>query len=127
MSFLACKGLSHQLILSWLLVRGYMRQVGRLAGKLNPTQMLFWSRTKPKEELYDLEKDPYEVNNLAGSPEHETTLKEMRAALDKWMADTKDLGGVPEQELIKRGLVRDVLSTEYEARLKLHPKTSPVP
>lgn len=97
------------------------------AGKLDKTQMLFWSRTKPKEELYDLEKDPFEVNNLADSPRHEETLKEMRAALDKWIADTKDLGGVPERELIKRGLVRDVLRTEYEARLKLHPKSSPVP
>jgi uncharacterized sulfatase len=97
------------------------------AGKLNRTQMLFFARTKPKEELYDLERDPYEVNNLAGSPEHEATLKGMRAALDKWMADTKDLGGVPETELIQRGLVRDVLSTEYEARIKLHPKTPPVP
>jgi hypothetical protein len=40
---------------------------------------------------------------------------------------TKDLGGVPEKELIARGLVRDVLSTEYDARVKLHPKTPPVP
>ena len=37
------------------------------------------------------------------------------------------LGEVPEKELIKRGLVRDVLSTEYDARVKLHPKTPPVP
>jgi hypothetical protein len=34
---------------------------------------------------------------------------------------------VPEKELIKRGLVKDVLSTEYDARVKLHPKTPPVP
>jgi N-sulfoglucosamine sulfohydrolase len=97
------------------------------AGKLNRTQMLFWSRTKPEEELYDLEADPYEVKNLAGSQEHAAVLKEMRAALDKWMADTKDLGEVPERELIQRGLVRDLLSTEYVERIKLHPKTPPVP
>lgn len=96
-------------------------------GKLNPTQMLFWSRTKPKEELYDLEADPYEVKNLAASPEHAAVLTEMRAALDKWIVDTKDLGEVPETELIKRGLVRDLLTKEYADRVKLHPKTSPVP
>jgi hypothetical protein len=81
----------------------------------------------PEEELYDLERDPHEVNNLAGSPEHQEVLKEMRAALDKWIVDTKDLGEVPEKELIRRGLVRDVLSAEYDERVKLHPKTPPVP
>jgi uncharacterized sulfatase len=96
-------------------------------GKLNPVQMQWWARTKPKEELYDLRSDPYEVKNLAGSPEHEGTLKEMRAALEKWIKDTKDLGEVPEQELIDRGLVRDLLNNEYAERLKKHPKTPPVP
>jgi N-sulfoglucosamine sulfohydrolase len=106
-----------------------MREWRRLAfeGKLNRTQMLFMSRTKPAEELYDLEKDPYEVRNLAPSPEHAATLKEMREALDKWIVDTRDLGEVPEKELVRRGLVKDVLSTEYEARIRLHPPTPPVP
>lgn len=108
-----------------------MREWRRLAfeGKLNATQMLFMSRTKPKEELYDLENDPFEINNLASaeSAEIQTIRKEMAAALDRWIIDTKDLGEVPERELIKRGLVRDVLSSEYEARVKLHPKGPPVP
>jgi hypothetical protein len=108
-----------------------MKDWRRLAfeGKLNDTQKLFWSRTKPKEELYDLEKDPYEVNNLASaeSVEIQKIRKEMSDALDKWIKDTKDLGEVPEKELIKRGVVKDVLSTEYDARVKLHPKEPPVP
>ncbi len=106
-----------------------MRDWRRLAfeGKLNPTQRLFMRRTKPPEELYDLETDPYEIRNLADSPQHQDILKQMRAALDDWMQRTNDLGAVPEQELIRRGIVRDLLSTEYEARRKLHPKTPPVP
>jgi N-sulfoglucosamine sulfohydrolase len=98
-------------------------------GKLNDTQKLFWTRTKPKEELYDLERDPYEINNLANaeSAEIQKVRKEMSDALDKWIKDTKDLGEVPEKELIKRGLVKDVLTTEYDARVKLHPTTPPVP
>ena len=39
----------------------------------------------------------------------------MRAALDQWIVETKDLGAIPETELIKRGVVRDVLK-EYEQR-----------
>jgi uncharacterized sulfatase len=97
------------------------------AGQLNDTQKMWFARTKPAEELYDTQADPHEVKNLAADPAHAATLAGLRAALDKWMTDTNDLGGVPERELIRRGLVRDVLSAEYEARVKLHPKTSPVP
>jgi N-sulfoglucosamine sulfohydrolase len=96
-------------------------------GKLNDVQMAFFARTKPKEELYDLTTDPHETKNLASNPEFEKVLVEHRTALDKWMVDTKDLGAIPEKELIARGLVKDMLSSEYESRVKLHPKTSPVP
>jgi len=106
-----------------------MRDWRRLAfdGKLNATQMRFFARTKPPEELYDTRTDPHEVTNLAADPAHADTLRTMRAALDRWMTDTKDLGATPERDLTAKGLVRDVLSTEYEARLKLHPKGPPVP
>ena len=98
-------------------------------GKLNDVQKAFFARTKPKEELYDLDDDPHETNNLIGAESAliQKVANEHRAALEKWIKDTKDLGEVPEKELIQRGLVKDVLSTEYDARVKLHPKTSPVP
>jgi len=44
-----------------------------------------------------------------------------------WIVDTKGLGAMPEKQLIPRGVVRDVLARDYEARVKLHPKTPPVP
>lgn len=93
-------------------------------GKLNDVQKLWFAPTKPKEELYDTQADPHEVKNLASAPEHQEKLQELRAVLDKWIVDTKDLGAVPETELIKKGLVVDRLSTEYAARLKSHPKGS---
>jgi uncharacterized sulfatase len=108
-----------------------MKDWRRLAfeGKLNPVQMQFFVRTKPKEELYDLDNDQYEVNNLAESKsaEIQKIKKEMSAALDKWIVETKDLGEFTEQELIDRGIVRDLLNKEYAERRKLHPKTPPVP
>jgi uncharacterized sulfatase len=84
-------------------------------GKLNEIQSLFFAPTKAEEELYDTQSDPHEVHNLAGSPEHAARQQELRAALDDWIEKTGDLGGVPEEELIRRGIVEDVQST-YESR-----------
>ncbi len=84
-------------------------------GKLNAAQKLFFAPTKPKEELYDCDKDPHEINNLASNPKYAKKLNELRGALDKWIEQTHDLGAVPETELIKRGVVEDRLK-EYEVR-----------
>jgi hypothetical protein len=89
--------------------------------------MLFFARTKPPEELYDTRTDPHEIRNLAADAAHGDTLRTMRGALDKWMTDMKDLGATPEKELIAKGLVRDLLTKEYDERVKLHPKAPPVP
>ncbi|HEY6167708.1 MAG TPA: sulfatase [Verrucomicrobiae bacterium] len=52
----------------------------------------------PGEELYDIESDPHEIRNLAGStkPEHREALLRLRAALDTWIAETGDRGAVAE-------------------------------
>ena len=89
--------------------------------KLTGPQKLFFAKTKPPEELYDLEADPHEIHNLAATPEHATKLSELRAALEIWITDTKDLGAVPEKELIARSLVADKLA-EYAKRVKPLPK-----
>lgn len=47
---------------------------------------------RPKEELYDLEADPFELNNLADLPEHQKRLETMRADLQAWMDETADPG-----------------------------------
>jgi len=65
-------------------------------GKLSPAQALFMADRKPDEELYDILADPYEVKNLAGDPEHQAVLDELRQTLDKWIADTGDMGALPE-------------------------------
>ncbi|MHC4666002.1 MAG: sulfatase family protein [Planctomycetota bacterium] len=71
-------------------------------GKLTGPQKLFFEHPKPSEELYDLTADPYEVNNLADSPDHKIILERMRAALQNWIKQTGDLGGLDEDELIER-------------------------
>jgi len=47
---------------------------------------------RPAEELYDLEYDPYELNNLADSQEHKEILDSLRTALDDWMRQQGDRG-----------------------------------
>ena len=66
------------------------------AGRLNETQELLFAPTRPKEELYDLTKDPFEVRNLAGDPRHEAQLMKLRERLDDWIRRTKDRGPEPE-------------------------------
>ncbi len=68
------------------------------AGKLNEAQAKFW-KTKPVEELFDLESDPSEVVNLAGRREHASRVETMRTAVQDWMVQTLDLGLLPEAEM----------------------------
>ena len=72
------------------------------AGKLNTAQGRFWE-TKPAEELYDLQADPDEVNNLAGSKKHADILRRLRAAQQAKALEIRDLGFLPEGEIHSRG------------------------
>jgi arylsulfatase A-like enzyme len=67
-------------------------------GKLTPVQALFMAPRKPDEELYDIQKDPYEIHNLANSPKYQQTLEKMRRILEKWIEDTSDMGRFPEKK-----------------------------
>ncbi len=71
-------------------------------GTLNDVQSQFF-RKKPAETLYDLEKDPHEVNNLAGEPAHQATLVQMRNSLVESMVALADLGMFPESFLAEEG------------------------
>ena len=66
------------------------------AGKLSELQSQFYQPTRPKEELYDVENDPFEINNLAANSDYQGKLKEMRTALYSWMKETNDPGLIPE-------------------------------
>ncbi len=51
---------------------------------------------KPAEELYDIKADPFNVNNLAGNPEYEEVMNEMRNQNQKWIHEIRDAGFLPE-------------------------------
>jgi hypothetical protein len=46
----------------------------------------------PAEELYDLQNDPHEIDNLATSSRHATVLNRLRSVLEKWIEETGDQG-----------------------------------
>lgn len=72
-----------------------------LNGDCNETQSVFWN-TKPAEELYDTENDPWEVNNLAENPDYKEVLERMRAANKDWVTKIKDTGFIPEADRVER-------------------------
>ena len=45
---------------------------------------------RPREELYDIEKDPHEAKNLAGNVKYAETLADLRKRLRDWQEKTKD-------------------------------------
>ncbi|HNR32505.1 MAG TPA: sulfatase, partial [Candidatus Hydrogenedentes bacterium] len=85
-----------------------MQEWRRLAaeGALQGAPALFMRARKPLEELYDLENDPFELDNLAEAPEHRETLERMRARLESWVLETRDLGFLPEADMHARAAGR---------------------
>jgi len=64
-------------------------------GRLNEVQSRFF-RTKPVEELFDCQKDPDNIYNLAEKKEFSEVLKRMKTANEEWLINTKDAGFIPE-------------------------------
>jgi N-sulfoglucosamine sulfohydrolase len=65
---------------------------GKLPAKLS---RIYFSPTRPIFELYDLERDPAEMENLAGRAEVAAVEKELKAALQEWMILERDFVPLP--------------------------------
>ncbi len=67
-------------------------------GKLNEQQARFFGKERPAEELYNLNEDPYELNNLASDANYTEILAANAAILDEWITETDDKGQYSEKE-----------------------------
>ena len=65
-------------------------------GKLTAYQEKHWFGVRPVEELYDLKKDPHQMNNLALNSDYAKVLKEHNTVLENWIVNTGDKGQNPE-------------------------------
>jgi N-sulfoglucosamine sulfohydrolase len=92
-------------------------------GKLTADQARFMAPYRPAEELYDLQNDPHELSNLVAAPEYQNTVQELRAALNRWVEDTRDQGEVPEDPRIAAGqfLTQHLPSTLGAMRRRMLP------
>ena len=70
--------------------------------KLVGDSKYIFMQTKEEEELYDLNNDPYEINNLADNPNYSNKLIELRNALTNWQIDINDKGFINETDLIEQ-------------------------
>lgn len=72
-----------------------LMQVMYKKGELTKEQAVFLSDSRPKEELYDIQKDPYCLNNLASDISFENELLMMRNLMADWL-ERYDLATYPE-------------------------------
>lgn len=62
----------------------------------------YYGTRRPQEELYDLEKDPLERNNLIGDPVYAGVAEQLRAQVQGYMVETNDpllYGDIPPTKL----------------------------
>lgn len=88
------------------------------AGKLSATerQML---EPRPAEYLYDMEKDPWEINNLAEDPAYAKMLRRFRKVQAKEILQHKDVLFLPEYEIAQ--ISKTTTPYQYRAQLDLKP------
>ncbi len=70
-------------------------------GKLNKIQELWFTPLNGDEELYNLQNDPYEINNLANNKDSKQTLERFRNVYREWRKNVSDRCKNPESEMLE--------------------------
>jgi len=68
-----------------------------LRGELTPAQAAFYAPRKPEVELFDLKKDPHEINNVADDPAYADKKNELLTALNDWRENVIHDQGVSDE------------------------------
>ena len=68
---------------------------------LSMEQKLWFQTPKSFEEFYNLENDPFELNNLINDMKYLNEVNNLRNQLDNWIDRINDPINIPEKELVK--------------------------
>jgi len=71
-------------------------------GKLTGPQKSWMAYSRPPEELYDVNADPFQINNLADDPKLKQILDALRDRHRQWTLETGDMGHLNESEMIEQ-------------------------
>ena len=72
------------------------------SGALTGPTARYFETSKPSEELYNVNDDPYNLKNLANDPRYTDKLMEMSGALEDWLVQVGDKGIEPEKDLLNK-------------------------
>ena len=95
--FKLIRNLNHESEFSNVLIKGngssyWGSWVRDSATDINAERLVNRYVNRPAIELYDLDQDPYELQNLAGLPEYRKISRRLDARLKQWMAEQGDHG-----------------------------------
>ncbi|AIZ41827.1 sulfatase family protein [Cellulophaga baltica] len=76
-------------------------------GQLNEIQASFF-KPKAPEEVYDVEKDPFETNNLAYDAAYHKELLKLRKSLNSWIKSMPDLSFYPEHLIMEKAFINPI-------------------
>ncbi len=76
--------------------------------------------SRPKEELYDLDTDPWEINNLADNPKFADVKAKLSKELTAWQERIDDKGRTPEDTSI-HAQFEEQMKRAYEKRIRNRP------
>ena len=57
---------------------------------LSGAQQSVFLQPRPREQLFNLDLDPMEVNDLAQDPDHQKVVDQLRGVMDQWIEETGD-------------------------------------
>ncbi|MCX6866257.1 MAG: sulfatase-like hydrolase/transferase [Verrucomicrobia bacterium] len=95
-----------------------LAQAGKLAASIRPS--CFFHMSKPVEELYDMQTDPWQLHNLAADQQHQATRERLRVECERWMMENRDLGLLSQYELYTRS------TKDSPLEMGMDPKRNPL-
>ena len=73
----------------------------KATNQLNAEQ-LRWFQAPGKERLFDLQLDPFELQDLSEDTTYQEDLTNMRQAMDEWLSRVEDWSNEPENDMVNR-------------------------